>query len=250
MMASRDPRPGRLLRRKLLPEIGHEFGELAVGQVVPEGGHIAEIARNRVGDAVQDHLDQVVRGGRVQIAVERQRRPAAEQGRTADFVTDRAGALVKAPAGRRGRDDAYAGRAFEVGRQRLQVRFIRGTFLEGRKVGRHGADIFIGQRLEVFHHRRHGARGHAVEARIPRPQIGEQLILTPGDRRVRKRRQRRRFPTFGQAAGEIGVALLRPQCIARRMTGAAMAETFDQIRATIPRRRLRRIGRESRGAME
>src|ERR1700722_16698771 len=64
-----DPGPGRLLRRKLLPEIGHELGELAVGQGIPEGRHIAEIARNGTGDAVQDHLDQVVGGSRMHVAV-------------------------------------------------------------------------------------------------------------------------------------------------------------------------------------
>src|SRR6188472_3481106 len=72
--------PGRLVRGKLLPEIGDQLRQLTVAHAVLEGGHVAEIARRRGGNAVQDHLDQIVRHGAVQIAVQRQRRPAAEQG--------------------------------------------------------------------------------------------------------------------------------------------------------------------------
>src|SRR6266571_5359304 len=64
--------PTRSIRGKLSPQIGGELGDLAVGQAVPEGRHIAEVARYRRCDAVQDHLDQIVRRRTVQIAVQRQ----------------------------------------------------------------------------------------------------------------------------------------------------------------------------------
>src|ERR1700730_13156296 len=80
--------PGRLVRSELLPEIGYQLGKLSVAHAVLEGRHIAEIARHRRGDAVQDHLDQVIRHGAVQIAVQRQRGPAAEQRHAADRMAD------------------------------------------------------------------------------------------------------------------------------------------------------------------
>src|ERR1700737_3589203 len=93
--------PGRLVRGKLTPEVGEELRNLTVGQAIPEGRHIAELARDRLGDAVEDDLDQIVGYRAVQIAVERQRRPAAEQRRTADLMADRAGALIEAGPGAR-----------------------------------------------------------------------------------------------------------------------------------------------------
>src|SRR5438552_19123744 len=61
--------PTGLIRGKLPPQVGSELGDLAVGQAIPEGRHIAEVARYGCGDAVQDHLDQIVRRRTVQIAV-------------------------------------------------------------------------------------------------------------------------------------------------------------------------------------
>src|SRR5438309_3097958 len=90
--------PYRLIRGKLSPQIGGEFGDLAIGQAVPEGRHVAKVARYRCCNAVQDDLDQIVGDRAVQIAVQRQRGPAAEQRRAADLVADRAGALIEARA--------------------------------------------------------------------------------------------------------------------------------------------------------
>src|SRR5437660_11301312 len=98
-----DIAPSRLIRGKLPPQIGGKFGDLAVGKTVPEGRHIAEVAGSGGGDAVQDHLDQIVRLRAVQTAVQRQRGPAAEQGRAADLMTDRAGALIEPRADTRRR---------------------------------------------------------------------------------------------------------------------------------------------------
>src|SRR3984893_17088356 len=87
------PGPGRLVRCELLPQVGHKLGDLTVGHAVLEGRHVAEVARRWCCDAVQDHLDQIIRRGTMQIAVQRQRRPAAEQRRAADRMANRAGAL-------------------------------------------------------------------------------------------------------------------------------------------------------------
>src|SRR6266851_1886476 len=87
--------PGWLIGSELLAQIGHKLGELIVGHAVLEGGHVAEIARYRRCNAVQNHLDQVVRHGAMQVAVQRQRRPAAEQRRTSDLMANRAGALIE-----------------------------------------------------------------------------------------------------------------------------------------------------------
>ena len=48
---------------------------------------------------MQDHLDQIVGHVAVYIAVQRQRRPAAEQCGGANLVADRAGALIDPRAG-------------------------------------------------------------------------------------------------------------------------------------------------------
>src|SRR6476661_921024 len=69
--------PGRLVRRELPPEVSHKLPNLIVGHTVLETGHVAEIAPDGCRDTVQDHLDKIVRHGTVQIAVQRQRRPAA-----------------------------------------------------------------------------------------------------------------------------------------------------------------------------
>ena len=95
--------PGRLSGGELPPQVGDQLGELVVGQAVLEARHISEIARNRRGDAVQDHLDQIVGHGSVQIAVQRQRRPAAEQGRRRRPMANGAGAFIETRA------DAEAG---------------------------------------------------------------------------------------------------------------------------------------------
>src|SRR5580704_9927511 len=120
--------PGRLAWGELLPEIRHELGELTVSHAVLEGGHVAEIARNRGGDAVQDDLDQIVRHRAVQIAVQRQRRPAAEQGRAADLVANGAGAFVEPRAD--GRDCPGSGHGFDLGRHRLLCRPADRGFVE------------------------------------------------------------------------------------------------------------------------
>src|SRR5712664_1302717 len=93
--------PGRLVRGELLPQVGHKLGELIVGHAVLEGGHVTEIARHRRCDAVQDDLTQVVRHGAVEVAVQRQRWPAAEQRRAANLMANGAGTLIEARAGRR-----------------------------------------------------------------------------------------------------------------------------------------------------
>src|SRR5258708_23951801 len=90
--------PGWLVGGELLAEIGHELVDLIVAHAVLEGWHVAEMARGGGCDAVQDHLDQIVRQGAVQIAVQRQRRPAAEQRRAADGMAHRAGALIETRA--------------------------------------------------------------------------------------------------------------------------------------------------------
>src|SRR5882757_6788451 len=76
--------PCRLARRELPPEVTDKLGDLVVAHVIPECGHIAEVVRCGLGDAVQDHLDEIVGGGTMQIAVQRQRRPAAEQRQAAE----------------------------------------------------------------------------------------------------------------------------------------------------------------------
>ena len=108
----------------------------------------------------------------------------------------------------------------------------------------------IRQRRQLLHHRRHRARGHAVMAGLASAQIRIELILAPGDRRQRQRGQRRRFPSFGKAAGEIGAGLLCAQRVPRRMAGAAMAKTFDEIGAAIPDFRFACVGLERLGLME
>ena len=107
-----------------------------------------------------------------------------------------------------------------------------------------------GSASEFFHHRRHRARGNTVEAGFAGPQIGEQFILAPGNRRLRKRRQRRRFPALRETAGQIGVGFFRAERITRRMAGAAMAEALDQIGAAIPGRRFCRVCFERAALME
>src|SRR5260370_24000210 len=107
--------PGRLIRGKLPPQVGRQFRNLGVGEAVLEGRHVAEITRRGGSDAVQDDLDQIVRYRAVQIAVQRQRGPAAEQRRAADLVANRAGALVEAGARGRGGGGAGGGRGVGVG---------------------------------------------------------------------------------------------------------------------------------------
>jgi len=82
----------------LFSQIGHKLGNLTVAHAVLEGGHIAEVARRRLGDAVQDHLDQIIRHRTVKVGVQRQRRAAAEQRRAADLMADRAGAFIETGA--------------------------------------------------------------------------------------------------------------------------------------------------------
>src|SRR6185295_5532299 len=93
--------PERLVRGELPPEVGNKLRNLIVGHAVLETGHVAEIARDGRRDTVQDHLDKIVRHGTVQIAVQRQRRPAAEQSRATDLMANRAGALIETRANRR-----------------------------------------------------------------------------------------------------------------------------------------------------
>src|SRR5258708_37043203 len=81
-------------------------------------------------------------------------------------------------------------------------------------------------------------------ARLAGAQIIVKLVLAPWDRRMRERGQGRRLPALGKAAGEIGVALLGAERVARRMAGAAMAEALDQIGAAGPLLGLCRRGLE------
>src|SRR5665647_1990201 len=92
------PGPGRLSGCELLPQVGHKLRELIVGHAVLEAWHVAEIARHRRSDAVQDDLDQIIWHRTMQIAVQRQRRPATEQRRAADRMANRAGAFIEARA--------------------------------------------------------------------------------------------------------------------------------------------------------
>src|SRR6266702_4699867 len=107
--------PTGLIRGKLPPQVGCELGDLAVGQAIPKGRHVAEIARCGRCDTMQDHLDQIVRPRAVQVAVQRQRWPAAEQRRPADLMAHRAGALVEPRADAGGRGYSRAGGSFEFG---------------------------------------------------------------------------------------------------------------------------------------
>ena len=63
--------PCRFAGRELLTQINDKLGDLIVAHMVPEAGHVAEVARGGLGDAVQDHLNQVVGCVAVQIAVQR-----------------------------------------------------------------------------------------------------------------------------------------------------------------------------------
>ena len=244
LTAASHPGPGRLVRGKLPPQVRHQLGQLAVGHAVLEGRHIAEIARHRGCDAVQDDLDQIVRHGAVQIAVQRQRRPAAEQRRAADRMANRAGALIEPRAGGDAETTLVPVAVSSLAASASCAGLSMACLVERGEIDRHGANILVGQCGEFFHHRRHRAGGDAVKAGFAGAQISEQLILAPGDRRVRQRGQRRRFPAFRETAGQIGLGLFRAERIARRMAGAAMAEALDQIGAAIPCRRFRRVGLE------
>jgi hypothetical protein len=83
-------------------------------------------------------------------------------------------------------------------------------------------------------------------AGLARPQIREQLVFAPGDRRLRQRGQRRCLPALGEAAGEIGAGFLGAERVARRVTCGAVAEALDEISAAIPDRRFRRIRLDER----
>ena len=122
--------------------------------------------------------------------------------------------------------------------------------VERAEIDRHGANVLVGQACEFLHHRRHRPRGNAVKTGFAGSQIGEEFILAPGDRRMRQRGQRRRFPALRETAREIGAGLFGAQRVARRMAGAAMAEALDQIGAAIPDRRFGRIGFERLGLVK
>ena len=94
--------PSRFVGSKLPPQERNELGKLVIVEAVLERWHVAEIAKGRLGDAMQDQLDQIVGPAAVQVAVERQRWPAAEQAQPADFMADGTSALVEA----RSREDA------------------------------------------------------------------------------------------------------------------------------------------------
>ena len=111
--------PGRLVRGELLPQVGYEFRDLLAGHAVLEGGHIAQIAGHGRCDPMQDHLDQIVRPGTMQIAVERQRGPATEQNGAPDRMANSAGAFVQPGADRRCRNDPDARRVFQSGGERV-----------------------------------------------------------------------------------------------------------------------------------
>ena len=56
-----DVAPSSFIRRELPAQICHQLRDLIIAHAVLEGGHVAEIARHRLRDAVQDHLDQIIR---------------------------------------------------------------------------------------------------------------------------------------------------------------------------------------------
>ena len=186
----------------------------------------------------------------MQIAVQRQRRPAAEERRATDLVAHRAGPLVKPGADAGGGRCARAGRGFQSRAERLLRRAIHGVLVERSEIDRHGADIGIRKCCELLHHGRHRPGGDAVKTRLASSQVCVKLILTPWNRRLRQRRQRGRFPAFRKSAGEIGVRLLCAQRVPRRMAGTAMAEAFDQIGAAIPSLGLGRLGLENHRLVE
>src|SRR3954452_19906794 len=61
------PGPSGFARRELPPEISDQLCDLPVTKIILEAGHIPEVARCGSCDAVQDHLDQVVGRGAVQV---------------------------------------------------------------------------------------------------------------------------------------------------------------------------------------
>ena len=130
-------------------------------------------------------------------------------------MADRAGAFIDACAGGRGSNHPSAGETFEFDGQRVLVGLTDRRVVEGTEIDRHGPDVLVGQSGEFFHHRRHRAGGDAVEAGFAGAQIREQLVLAPGDRRMRQRGQRRRLPAFGEPACQIGVRLLSAERVAR-----------------------------------
>ena len=90
--------PSRFVGSKLPPQVRNELGKLVIVEAVLERWHVAEAAESRLGDPMQNELDQIVRRIAVQVAVQRKRRPAAEQGQAADFMANGTGALVEARA--------------------------------------------------------------------------------------------------------------------------------------------------------
>src|ERR1700722_8015583 len=82
-------------------------------------------------------------------------------------------------------------------------------------------------------------------------QIFVESALVPGDRRERKSIERRRMPALDLAAGEMQrVLFFRAERVARRMTGRAMAEAFDEIGAAVPQLGVGGVWREGFGLVE
>ena len=227
--------PSRPIRGKLSPQIGGQFRDLAVGQAVLEGGHIAEVAghgglRCRAGSPGSDCRARrcadccsapAMAGCRTAARRRPRGRPRRRPGRSGRRRWRRPTCRVLVAASSLAASASCAG-------------LIDGGLVERAEIDRHGADVLIGQCGEFLHDRRHRSGGDAVQAGLAGSQISVKLILAPGDRRLRQRCQGRRFPAFREAAGEVGALPFRAQRVARRMAGAAMAEAFDQIGAAIP----------------
>src|SRR4029077_20166460 len=65
-------------------------------------------------------------------------------------------------------------------------------------------------------------------------QIALERLRRPWHGRRRAAIQRWRVPAFDLAAGELGILLLAAELAARRVAGAAMAQSLHQIRAAVP----------------
>ena len=83
--------------------------------------------------------------------------------------------------------------------------------------------------------RGHTASRSAMTMRRTGAQISEEFVLAPWRRRIRQARQRESAPTPAERAGDReGAAALGPQRVARRATGAALAQAVDEMPATVP----------------
>ena len=186
----------------------------------------------------------------MKIAAERQRGPAAELRRTADLMAYRAGASVKSSADRSAGLTESVRLLLQRRGERLFGRSIYRAVIEGTEVGRHGPDVGIRQGEELSHNKRHRPGGYAMETGLAGAEICIYFAFAPGNWRLRQRCEGRGLPTIDEAAREVGVRLFGAESVSRRVAGAAMAKTFDQIRAAVPGLRLGRGPAQRRSMRE